>query len=172
MTYKRTKRRYLFAALALLTAAMLGLSARGWMHSHGKAPGTGPLVRIADCELVIGSTQGQLRIDIFDPGLGLKNPVGVSHGSWPRWGFGMRRGFVPGPPATWVYMAAVPYWFLTSLFAIFMILSLSRLVRYRTIANACAKCGYDLRGSVGRSECPDCGETIAATATDPPATGQ
>ena len=32
--------------------------------------------------------------------------------------------------------------------------------RRNTRRGLCAKCGYDLRGSVGRAECPECGEPI------------
>ena len=34
--------------------------------------------------------------------------------------------------------------------------------RYRERHGLCLKCGYDLRGSVGSSLCPECGDAIAA----------
>ena len=35
--------------------------------------------------------------------------------------------------------------------------------------HCCQHCGYDLRGSVGKESCPECGTPIADTASSPPA---
>ena len=164
MTYKRTKRRYLFAVLSLLFAGMLALSTRGWLYSYRNVSGAASVVRISKSDVLIASTRGQVEIDIISPRIGwLGETAHVAQPSheWPLWSFCLRRGKVAGPPVSWVYMVGVPYWFLTSLFAILLILSLHMLTRYRPIANACPKCAYDLSGSAGRSECPECGEAIA-----------
>ncbi len=80
--------------------------------------------------------------------------------------FGMAIVFVPSLmlsydlfkvawPGITLTLAFVPVW------VIYLIATNCRDVRLlRLERNLCVACGYDLRGSVGRAQCPECGEAI------------
>jgi ribosomal protein L34E len=64
-------------------------------------------------------------------------------------------------------MLVIPYWFGLLLVSILPALWLVHWRRRRALPeHACVKCGYDLQGTLaaGRSECPECGQTIEAVA--------
>jgi hypothetical protein len=80
-----------------------------------------------------------------------------------RWGFGFERHTYRAPSvnlATSRVAAVVPYWALSSPFAIVPALAVLKLSRQRRrrAKNLCVTCGYDLRAS--RDRCPECGTPI------------
>jgi hypothetical protein len=90
------------------------------------------------------------------------NPDGEVAGLWallvPRWAsFGYDHGPRPGVDATW-WVLHVPHWFLAALIAAFAAAAFRGWSHRRFGRGACARCGYDLRGSP--AACPECGSHV------------
>lgn len=60
-----------------------------------------------------------------------------------------------------------PLWFPFIVFLIWPVFELVKKYTVQHVTDCCTSCGYDLRGSVGSSTCPECGAAIKQQTTSP-----
>jgi len=155
-------RRQIWNLLTVMSAGLLIAAIGCWMQSqfkiwHFVVLGS-PIVSL------IGATTEEYAIGaVTFMGGGL---VGFSHQLHEeqyldlgiRWQFGH---FGLGVSASQRYFTLMlPFWFLALLFSIFPTLWCYKRWRRRTCNPRCDNCGYDLKGSVGKDACPECGQRI------------
>jgi DNA-directed RNA polymerase subunit RPC12/RpoP len=179
---KGAARYLLLAALGLLSLALCTASVTLWVRSYWICDSYRP--RDADL-IAYQSYQGALHyVHVMPqrlaqsvekyPAVGWSTVPAQQAQVWQEWNGPVRGtytavGFAYTNSHQAYTIAAVPYWLLAVLFAIFPGMSIPNVVRWiKKVPIRCQKCGKKVSGLT--TTCPRCGHTIVETVAPPPPT--